>query len=381
MQYTICCHIFLLLKNLMSRNIMRHGVKMMSSCHIMKKLKSRFTKAWLSFLKLPLPLDIYKEVLATLHHNVIPYLSNPAILCDFLTRSYDIGGVISVMALSGLFILMTRHGLEYPRFYEKLYALLKPSIFMAKHRAVFFELLDSCLKSSYLPAYLAAAYAKKLSRLALSVPPSGDLVIIALINNLLRRHPSINFLIHQQVGDVVNGDSSVEVDESTENSKGSHADLVVNNVKHGLDLFVYTESDPLKSNAMRSSLWEIDTLRHHYCPAVSRFVASLENDLTSRAKTTEMSISDFSSGSYATIFGDEVRRRIKQCPVAFYRATPTSLFNESDFLGWTFGAQQLGGEDDMCVTTVETNDHIVKRQRISVLVHMPQSLATRFGDE
>ncbi|KAG0453000.1 hypothetical protein HPP92_025664 [Vanilla planifolia] len=221
-----------------------HSKSQMSSCHIMKKLKSRFTKAWLSFLKLPLPLDIYKEVLATLHHNVIPYLSNPAILCDFLTRSYDIGGVISVMALSGLFILMTRHGLEYPRFYEKLYALLKPSIFMAKHRAVFFQLLDSCLKSSYLPAYLAAAYAKKTES------------------------------IGSQVGDVVNGDSSVEVDESTENSKGS-------------------------------SLWEIDTLRHHYCPAVSRFVASLENDLTSRAKTTEMSISDFSSGSYATIFGDE----------------------------------------------------------------------------
>lgn len=58
---------------------------------------------------------------------------------DFLTRSYDIGGVISVMALNSLYILMTQHGLEYPNFYEKLYALLAPSIFMAKHRARFFE--------------------------------------------------------------------------------------------------------------------------------------------------------------------------------------------------------------------------------------------------
>lgn len=58
---------------------------------------------------------------------------------DFLTKSYDIGGVVSVMALSGLFILMTKYGLEYPNFYEKLYALLIPSIFMAKHRAKFFE--------------------------------------------------------------------------------------------------------------------------------------------------------------------------------------------------------------------------------------------------
>lgn len=60
---------------------------------------------------------------------------------DFLTRSYDIGGVVSVMALSSLFILMTQHGLEYPNFYEKLYALLQPSIFIAKHRAKFFEVI------------------------------------------------------------------------------------------------------------------------------------------------------------------------------------------------------------------------------------------------
>lgn len=63
---------------------------------------------------------------------------------DFLTRSYDIGGVVSVMALSSLFVLMTQYGLEYPNFYEKLYALLAPSIFMAKHRAKFFQVMFYC---------------------------------------------------------------------------------------------------------------------------------------------------------------------------------------------------------------------------------------------
>ena len=62
---------------------------------------------------------------------------------------------------------------------------------------LFLQLLDSCLKSPLLPAYLAAAFAKKLSKLALTVPPSGGLIIIALIHNLLRRHPSINCLVHQ----------------------------------------------------------------------------------------------------------------------------------------------------------------------------------------
>ncbi|PNX78854.1 nucleolar complex protein 4, partial [Trifolium pratense] len=74
-------------------------------------------------------------VLVNLHQAVFPHLSNPIMLCDFLTRSYDVGGVVSVMALNSLFVLMMEHGLEYPNFYEKLYALLVPSIFMAKHRA------------------------------------------------------------------------------------------------------------------------------------------------------------------------------------------------------------------------------------------------------
>ncbi|XP_073001994.1 protein NUCLEOLAR COMPLEX ASSOCIATED 4 [Typha latifolia] len=341
--------------------------------NITKKLKMKFTKAWLSFLKLPLPLDVYKEVLAKLHQNIIPCMANPAILCDFLTRSYDIGGVISVMALSGLFILMTQHGLEYPRFYEKLYALLTPAVFMAKHRAVFFQLLDMCLKSSYLPAYLAAAFAKKLSRLALLVPPSGALIIIAVIHNLLRRHPSINFLVHWMVDEEDNVDTPAECNQSNQTAGDSGAGPLTDKKKQGIDPFNSGEKDPVKSNAMRSSLWEIDTLRHHYSPAVSRFVASLENDLTIRAKTSEVTVGDFSSGSYATVFRDEIRRRIKQVPLAFYRTTPTSLFLESDFPGWNFGdhhnetCENRIGENGV-VTGIQDDDcELVKRQRTSMV--------------
>ncbi|GMI88378.1 EMBRYO DEFECTIVE 2762, NucleOlar Complex associated 4 [Hibiscus trionum] len=332
----------------------------LSPATIAKKMKLKFTKAWISFLRLPIPIDVYKEVLATLHQAVIPHLSNPIILCDFLTRSYDIGGVVSVMALSSLFILMTQHGLEYPNFYEKLYALLSPSIFMAKHRAKFFQLLDSCLKSPLLPAYLAAAFAKKLSRLLVSVPPSGALVIIALIHNLLRRHPSINCLVHKEDGDESTEDRS-KAEDMVNKANDSGSDK-----RPGIDHFNSEESNPMKSNAMRSSLWEIDTLRHHYCPPVSRFVLSLENDLTVRSKTTEMDIKDFSSGSYATIFGDEIRRRVKQVPLAFYKATPTSLFPESEFCGWTFkyeGGKENDSEHKEQKTS-EENDASTKRQRL-----------------
>ncbi|XP_057959633.1 protein NUCLEOLAR COMPLEX ASSOCIATED 4 isoform X2 [Malania oleifera] len=330
----------------------------LSSVNIAKKIKLKFTKAWISFLRLPLPLDVYKEVLVSLDQVVIPHLSNPIMLCDFLTRSYDIGGVISVMALSSLFVLMTQHGLEYPNFYEKLYALLVPSIFMAKHRAKFFQLLDSCLKSPLLPAYLAAAFAKKLSRLTLSVPPSGALIIVALIHNLLRRHPSINCLVHREDGDGITKDESRAQKGFGDNADNFVSSTQMDSGKSGIDPFKDEESNPMKCNAMRSSLWEIDTLRHHYCPPVSRFVLSLENDLTVRAKTTEVAVTDFSSGSYATIFREEIRRRVKQVPLAFYKSTPTSLFSGSDFAGWGFRYEDE--EDQNCGDGENTTNSISK---------------------
>lgn len=340
------------------------NIKVLSPANIAKKMKLKFTKAWISFLRLLLPVDVYKEVLVNLHQVVIPYLSNPLMLCDFLTRSYDIGGVVSVMALSSLFVLMTQHGLDYPNFYEKLYALLEPSIFMAKHRAKFFQLLDSCLKSPLLPAYLAAAFCKKLSRLSLAIPPSGALVIVALIHNLLRRHPSINCLVHQEDGNETTEDitgAEGGADDSTGDSSPSRE---ISSVNTGIDPFDDKQTNPLKTNAMRSSLWEVDTLRHHYCPPVSRFVLSLENDLTVRAKTTEVAVKDFSSGSYATIFGDEIRRRVKQVPLAFYTATPTMLFPESDFLGWTFKLKDEDSSTAVLDKASKENGHIsAKRSR------------------
>ncbi|MQL96491.1 hypothetical protein Taro_029171 [Colocasia esculenta] len=305
------------------------------------------------------------KVFVSLPQIVIPYVANPVILW-----SYDIGGVISVMALSSLFILITQHGVEYPHYYDKLYALLNPSIFMVKHRARFLQLLDTSLKSSHIPAYVAAAFTKKLSRLALSAPPSGSLVIIAIIHNLLRRHPSINFLVNQVSSNEANEVSTNGAEESIENKLKSESGLHVGVMKSGMDPFDLEECDLVKSNAMRSSLWEVDTMRHHYCPAVSRFVASLENDLTIRSKTSEVSVSDFCSGSYTTIFRDEIKRRIKQVPLAFYKATPTSLFSESDFTGWSFGDQlcnkedgDIGnaaarhGETDLC--------HLTKKQKVA----------------
>lgn len=43
-----------------------------------------------------------------------------------------------------------------------------------------------------------------------------------------------------------------------------------------------------------------------YSSHVTRFALSVLNDLAVRSRIPEIAVSDFSSGSYATIFGDEV---------------------------------------------------------------------------
>ena len=77
---------------------------------------------------MPLPEHIYKRVLQVLTSAVIPRMTNPVLLADFLTRAIDRRGLVGILALHGLFALVTQHGYEYPQFYRRLYSLLSPQV-------------------------------------------------------------------------------------------------------------------------------------------------------------------------------------------------------------------------------------------------------------
>ena len=79
--------------------------------------------------------------------DIIPNLTDPKLLIDFLRDSYEIGGVTSILSLQGLFALIQHHNLDYPDFYPKLYRLFDGSIFYAKYRSRFFRQADLFLKS------------------------------------------------------------------------------------------------------------------------------------------------------------------------------------------------------------------------------------------
>ncbi|XP_063820747.1 nucleolar complex protein 4 homolog isoform X2 [Pseudophryne corroboree] len=251
----------------------------------LKEHKRLFERVWMSFLKHKLPVSLYKKVLLILHESILPHMSKPTLMIDFLTAAYDVGGAISLLALNGLFVLIHQHNLEYPDFYKKLYSLLDPSVFHVKYRARFFHLANLFLSSTHLPVYLVAAFAKRLSRLSLTAPPQVLLMIIPFICNLIRRHPACRPLIHRPMesGDLTS------------------------------DPYIMEEQDPAKSRALDSSLWELEALQNHYYPDVVRAANVISRTLSAQ----ESDVSEFLEMSSYELFGKQMKKKFKSVPLEF----------------------------------------------------------------
>jgi hypothetical protein len=68
-------------------------------------------KVWLQVLQLPLSPSDFKRVLMVIPDKVLPHMHRPVMLMDFFTDSYEAGGILGMLALHGLFILITKHNL------------------------------------------------------------------------------------------------------------------------------------------------------------------------------------------------------------------------------------------------------------------------------
>lgn len=258
-----------------------------------------FSSLWTEFLRCPLPASVFKKSLVLLADHVMPFMTSPLGLTDMLIKAYDMGGVVSILALNGIFILVHRYNLEYPHFYKKLYSLLSDAtIFSAKYRSRFFFLVDLFLTSTHIPAYLVCAFVKRLSRLALVAPPTGILIILSLIRNLLLKHPNAQILVHCPDG------STTSLDE---------------------DPFDPDEADPVHCRAMESSLWEVASLQNHYYSRIAKMakvlitqpIVGMEQDLGLVLEETE-----------DDIFAKESKSKFHH--VAMNHVTPKGLFADDD---------------------------------------------------
>jgi CBF/Mak21 family len=274
-----------------------------------------WNKAWLAVLRLPcLPRQTLQVVLQFLPRHVLNVVSHPLQFADFFMQAYSMNiittnsssaattttsheeeeedrsrndndrkkgeeknksqqqhttsstttsssnSIIPILALDGLFILMTKHGLEYPNYYQQLYRLVTIPLFYYKKSTShqFFVLLEkSLVYNELLPAHIVAAFCKRLARCALQAPPASILVALALISNVLRKHPETACLIQAS--------SSAVSKNDTQNSKNNIID----------DAFDATTDNPVHARALQSSLWELQALTHHYHAAVATLADSI----------------------------------------------------------------------------------------------------------
>ncbi|KAF5864209.1 hypothetical protein ETB97_008206 [Aspergillus alliaceus] len=268
--------------------------------------KKRAQDAWLSVLRNNISESQRKNLLRIMVHNIEPWFSRPELLMDFLTDSYNVGGATSLLALSGLFYLIQEKNLDYPQFYQKLYSLLDADLLHSKHRSRFFRLMNTFLASTHLPATLIASFIKRLSRLALNAPPTAIVVIVPFIYNLLKSHPTCTFMLHRVIKD-----------------EEYKAELEAEGMD---DPFDAKEPEPIRTNAIESSLWEIQSLQQHYHPNVAAIARIISEQFTKQFYNLEDFLDYTYQGMVQSELGSE-EKPMKRIPVIEYHI-PKRIFTD-----------------------------------------------------
>lgn len=253
-------------------------------------------EAWLAVFRSPLSHDQRKAIVNIVTRQVLPWFANQIeLLTDFLTDSFNSGGAMSLLALSGIFHLMTEKNLDYPDFYTKLYSLLDYDVLHSKYRSRFFRLLNSFLNSSHLPAAMVASFIKRLSRLALQAPPGAIVWIVPWVYNTLKQHPPCTFMLHR----------SYHPAHAIYSSNPAYE-------KEGMDdPFDMQHADPMLTGAIDSSLWELETLQSHFHPNVATLAKIMGEQFTKR----DYQLEDFLDHSYGSLIEAELGKEMKKPPV------------------------------------------------------------------
>ncbi|KAI1819072.1 CBF/Mak21 family-domain-containing protein [Xylaria intraflava] len=267
--------------------------------------KKQCQSAWLSLLKLSPDRQQRKKLLEIMAESIAPWFIQPELLMDFLTDSYNAGGSLSLLALSGVFYLIQTRNLDYPSFYQKLYSLLDADILHSKHRSRFLRLLDTFLASTHLPAALVASFIKRLTRLCLNAPPSAIVAIIPWIYNLFKQHPFCTFMIHRVM--------RTPEEKAAVESQGMD------------DPFDEKEEDPMQTKAIDSCLWEVVQLQSHYHPNVATIAKIISEQFTKQRYNME----DFLDHSYSSLVEAELSKPIKKPPVVEFMI-PKRVFLPND---------------------------------------------------
>jgi hypothetical protein len=268
--------------------------------------KKAFSKVWIAMMSLPgLKMAQHKIILKHLPEHVMQFLFRPILLADYLSSSFSVGGVVSVLALESLFQLILMHNIDYPKYFVALYKLCNIAVFSASYRAKFMRLLSRSLTSTNLALHVVAAFCKRLACLALQAPTPVAMFCLAQVTKLIRDHPQLIQLLHRTKGPAQDGSSGHSV----------------------LGEFDSTEEEDLeKANAISSSLWELTVLKNHHFHGVNILASALEtsNSTENNSKSDLLVIEDFIQPTYATLIEAETSKAKTNSALEFQK--PSSFF-------------------------------------------------------
>lgn len=235
-----------------------------ASSSIMKRMKFKrmtrlYSELWLAVTTYVSPRSLTgRRALMWISERVLDRVENPTLFSDFFFSAFQMGHPVNLSALQGVFKLVHEHDMEYPDFYQEVYALIHPVIcYEDRERDRFFKLVDLMLSSTHLPSSLVASFCKRLSRLLLNAPVDCSLTLMDLIANLLVRHPTLKPLLCSETEETVESDP-----------------------------FDNEEADPLNANALDSSLWELKVTEGHWHPDVSRKAVFMLTEMPKVENTT-----------------------------------------------------------------------------------------------
>ncbi|XP_017112388.1 nucleolar complex protein 4 homolog isoform X1 [Drosophila elegans] len=258
--------------------------------------KTRLNDLWLAIMSKSSEVDekLHRQLLVVLLERIINHLNDPIQLTDFLMDSlHQFDGPIALLALQGIFTLMQKQNITYPDVYEKLYNMFYPRMFYNKYKARLFYLADIFLTSTHLPENLVAAFVKRLARLALQSPTEDAVIMVRFVCNLLLRHTGLQKLI-----------------------RASHA-----SADEVSDPYNETETDPVKSGAINSSLWEITLLQKHAIPEVANAARFINSSLP----IMEFDLAPLLDRKECNVFDDELQSKAKQFALNYERPANLAL--------------------------------------------------------
>ncbi|KAJ2946722.1 hypothetical protein O0L34_g12778 [Tuta absoluta] len=234
----------------------------------------------------------HRRALLLLVERLMPLLTKPHMATDMLADSLDAGGPISMLALQGVLELVRRHNIEYPELYDRLYAMFEPEMFATRYKRRLLHLADIFLSSTHLPESLVAAFAKRVSRLALVARPEDAVGLLQLVANMMLRHAPLKRMICYE-----------------------DTPAIMSN-----DPYVMEETCCVNSRALGSSLWEAAALTRHHARAVTQAAARVLSAPTDRAQPLTLA-----APTDSALFDAELKKRFKSIEMNFIRPQGMTL--------------------------------------------------------